>query len=233
MSADQSHADKVRRGMQLAREHRAGEHVEFNPECAHCKKEAKERGKNPAVIPDATRDVTSANISPEMPLPPDQHPGPEKTAEQKDREHQEAMRAAAEVQKEARVPIPPIAGKPGERGGDKDGDVVVHVLVDGFTALGAVWYRGQEIGIKTGGALDKLATDTTGHRWYEMTPEQQMARFNGVQQFGMGPWPYSEATDAETDEAYISALNSDDPEAMRRFEKEQQRKKMPPVPSTR
>ena len=45
MSADESHSAKVKAGMELSRQHKAGEHVEFNKECARCKAEAKERGK--------------------------------------------------------------------------------------------------------------------------------------------------------------------------------------------
>ena len=108
------------------------------------------------------------------------------------------MAAAAEAEKEARTSIPPIFGERGKRGGDQDGELVFHVLHDGLTALGTVWYRGQEIGIKSGSAYDQLSTDLTGQRWYEMTNEEQMNRF-GQLMFGVGPWPYS-APDAADDD---------------------------------
>jgi hypothetical protein len=266
MSADESHSAKVKRGMQLAREHKAGEHVEFNVECTHCRNEAKERGKRPAypaapTRPDTTRDVPLGTFpAGELPPPPGSvtvmtlpaepvipttettapKPGmtvsptevPGKTDAEKEKEHRAALAAAAEVEKEARVPIPPIAGGPGKRGGDSDGELVFHVLADGFTVLGAVWYRGQEIGIRSGSANDELSTDKTGHRWYEMTDNEQMTRF-GQKMFGVGPWPYSAPVDAADDEAYIRALNSSDPGAMREYEKQKQRQTKPPVPASR
>lgn len=265
MSADESHSSKVKRGMELARQHKAGEHVEFNIECTHCKREAKERGSRPAMpataTPNTTGDVSSGEYSfpppppvvtvevpttantvptPSMTVAPTEVPGeittppmPVKTPEEKEQEHRAALAAAAEVEKEARIPIPPIAGGPGKRGGDSDGELVFHVLADGFTVLGAVWYRGQEIGIRSGSTYDDLSTDKTGHRWYEMSDEAQMDRF-GQKMFGKGPWPYSSPTDAATDdEAYIKALNSGDPGAMREYEKQKQRQTRPPAPVSR
>jgi hypothetical protein len=265
LSADESHSAKVKAGMELSRQHKAGEHVEFNKECARCKAEARERGKRPAMpaAQDTTGDVSFGDFSEQggtitippppgdpsysvqgaTPAPPSgdptsatyvEPPPPkdQKTPEQKEQEHRAAVAAAAAAEQEARTPVPPIFGKPGTRGGDQDGELVFHVLHDGFTVLGAVWYRGQEIAIKPGSAYDQLSTDTRGRRWYEMTNEEQMTRF-GQLMFGVGPWPYSAPTDAANDDAYIRALNSSDPEAMRRYEKEQQRRAAPPVPVSR
>lgn len=252
MSAEETdHSAKIKAGQELARQHKAGAHADqFVKECARCKAEAKERRKAPAPVPvpDRTGEVSSAVFSEPVPqpqavgdpasaayVPPpekaDDTP-PDKTPEQRDREHRDAMRAAAEAEREARQPIPPVAGKPGTRGGDVDGELVFHVLHDGFTVLGAVWYRGQEIGIKNGSAYDQLSRDIAGHAWYEMTPETQMDRFGRVM-FAVGPWPYSDPTEVMTDDDYAKALNSNDLGAVRRYEKEQQRQTKPPVPLTR
>ena len=168
MSAEESdHAAKVKRGMQLSRAHKAGEHTEPNPECAKCKKEAK-GVKSP--VPNVEAEVTLEGVPSITSTPTEPITGqvampnititteaPKKTPEQKEQEHIAAMEAAKEADQEALKPIAPVANKPGEVGGDKVGyDILVHVLKDGFTAVGAVWYRGQEIGIKRGSAVDRV-----------------------------------------------------------------------------
>lgn len=256
MSAEQSdHAAKVKRGMELSRAHKAGEHTEPNPDCAKCKAEAKQKGKvAKSPVPNAEAEVTlegvpsmsatqTETITGKVDLPniTTITPGtqtvevtvedaPKKTPEQKEQEHIAAMEAAKAADREALRPIAPVANKPGEVGGDKVGyDILVHVLKDGFTVLGTVWYRGQEIGIKRGSPVDELSTDKNGNHWYDQTPVEQMARHGGVQVFGLGPWPFDKP-DLTADE-YTNALASGDTEAVRRYDKERQRAAMPVAPA--
>jgi hypothetical protein len=236
MSAEESdHAAKVRRGMQLSREHKAGEHTEPNPDCSKCKAEAKQKAKAPSgPVPDANPEVTLEGV-PSMTVEPTvtisgeatlttphmseertlvYPPNPTKSEAEKQQEHQAAIKAAQEVERMSRMTVAPIVAKPGEISGDKDYDILVHVLEDGFTTLGTVWYRGQEIGIKKGSAADELSTDRNGDHWYDRDPVDQMGYY-GKQMFGFGPWPFQKA--APTDEQdYISALAGGDADAVRK-----------------
>jgi hypothetical protein len=243
-----SHAEKVRRGMELSRAHKAGEHTEPNPDCAKCKAEAKQAHKQvkepvPDVKPEVTLEgvpsmtveptvtisgeatLTTPHVSAETEVavpgviereertlvyPPD----PTKSEREKEQEHQAAIKAAQEVERMSRMTVAPIVAKPGEISGDKDYDILVHILEDGFTVLGTVWYRGQEIGIKKGSAADELSTDKNGHHWYDRDPADQM-EYYGKQMFGLGPWPFQKA--APNDEQdYMSALASGDADAVRK-----------------
>lgn len=74
----------------------------------------------------------------------------------------------------------------------KDGDVVlIHVLEDGFTANGRVWYRGQEIEYTVGDQAYKDTCNIHGESWLELDAEGQFARF-GKLMFNLGPWPGGE-----------------------------------------
>lgn len=74
----------------------------------------------------------------------------------------------------------------------KDGDtVLIHVLEDGFTANGRVWYRGQEIEYVVGQPAYKDTCNIHGESWLELDAEGQFARF-GKLMFNLGPWPGGE-----------------------------------------
>jgi hypothetical protein len=61
--------------------------------------------------------------------------------------------------------------------------VVIHLLIDGFTAFGNVWYRGQEMELWPGHPRWSEAQS-----WITLDTAGQYARF-GRQVFGNGPWP--------------------------------------------
>jgi hypothetical protein len=228
-----SHAQKVRRGMELSRAHKAGEHTDPDPDCAKCKAEAKaSKPKEP--VPDVKSEVTLEGV-PSMTAEPtvtisgeatlttphvsEEHklvypPDPTKSEREKEQEHQAAIKAAQEVERMSRMTVAPIVAKPGEISGDKDYDILVHILEDGFTVLGTVWYRGQEIGIKKGSAADELSTDKNGHHWYDRDAADQMAYY-GKQMFGLGPWPFEKAA-PPGEQDYMSALASGDADAVRK-----------------
>lgn len=88
-----------------------------------------------------------------------------------------AQRAAAEAERA------PIAY------GSADGDGVrVHVLEDGFTACGVVWYRGQEIFFPFGGEAYEQTKDRDGNSWLDLDEAAQWRRW-GKKMFGLGAWP--------------------------------------------
>ena len=223
MSAEESdHAAKVKRGMQLSRDHKDGLHVVAEPDCSKCKAEAKQKGKAPtSPVPDAIPEVTLEGVPSMTATQTETITGevtppqvtlttqpPQKSAEEKEREHQAAITAAQEANRESAMTVAPIVAKPNEVSGDKDYDILVHILEDGFTALGTVWYRGQEIGIKRGSNADQLSTDRNGHHWYDRDPANQM-EYYGKQMFGLGPWPYQKAPEVSEDQ-YMAALASGD-----------------------
>jgi len=61
--------------------------------------------------------------------------------------------------------------------------VLIHFLMDGFSAFGKVWMRGQEIEVWPGHPRWPEA-----QRWITLDTAGQYARF-GKQVFGNGPWP--------------------------------------------
>lgn len=69
----------------------------------------------------------------------------------------------------------------------EDGEVLVlHILKDGFTRLGHVWYRGQEIVI--GPKAFEDTKNRNGVSWTSMTEDQQIEKWGEVY-FRKGPWP--------------------------------------------
>lgn len=100
---------------------------------------------------------------------------PEEKA-QRDLEHQQALAANAAFDREAAPDFEPSRG---ER-------LVIHFVDDGFTALGHVWMRGQQISI---GPDHPRWPDVI--RWISLTPEQQMNVY-GKQFFAAGPLPREE-----------------------------------------
>ena len=64
--------------------------------------------------------------------------------------------------------------------------ILVHVLKDGFTAQGRVWYRGQEISF--GPEAYKDTQDRYGHSWLSESEEEQFDNRGDIY-FRKGPWP--------------------------------------------
>lgn len=86
-------------------------------------------------------------------------------------------------------PDAPVEKKPSRW---QDGEtVLIHVLEDGFTANGRVWYRGQEIEYTVGDDAYKDTCNIHGESWLELNAEGQFARF-GRLMFNLGPWPGGE-----------------------------------------
>lgn len=70
-----------------------------------------------------------------------------------------------------------------------DGSVLlIHILEDGFTAHGQVWYRGQEIEYTVGEQVYEDTKDRRGNTWLNWDDATQMRNWGKVN-FRRGPWP--------------------------------------------
>jgi hypothetical protein len=132
------------------------------------------------------------------------------------------LTALVEAQVEAQVeaPRPATAPAPSAPLGDEPvleleipapapDNILIHILEDGFTALGQVWYRGQEIEFNRGSRAFQDTCGRSGQSWLFLTEAGQMRRFGKVY-FRRGPWPGAKYTDARpTDFSALSALNGD------------------------
>jgi hypothetical protein len=108
--------------------------------------------------------------------------------------------------------------------------IVLHVLEDGFTALGKTWERGDEIRIVPDSEDYKQTFDRNGDSWLDMTEDEQF-RTRGKINWRYGPWPGDVSVVTEEDERAASLSN--DPEAMKRIQKRKQRQASLRVPSSR
>ena len=69
--------------------------------------------------------------------------------------------------------------------------ITIHFLEDGHTALGYVWYRGQELTFEVGSDAYNSTFDREGNTWLDLidNPREQVLRYGG-QKFARGPWPF-------------------------------------------
>lgn len=107
----------------------------------------------------------------------------EKTAKQlriEELEDQLARRKAVELE---RAPVE--YSKPTGKGTK----ILIHIVEDGFTALGTTWYRGQEIEFEVPSAEYNRTKDINGVSWVDVAGDlqEQYARW-GQQYLGVGPF---------------------------------------------
>ena len=122
------------------------------------------------------------------PVDPVGHPVPEAelTPEQKrvrDLEDMVARQAAENLVKLKPQYAPPVEEEDGE-------DIIhFHVLNDGFTAFGKVWYQGQEIKMSRNSPEYKSTFNTLGVSWVDLydNPRGQYERW-GELKIGPGEW---------------------------------------------
>lgn len=81
--------------------------------------------------------------------------------------------------------------------------ILIHFVADGFTALGQVWCRGQELEFTVGSGAYRDTCDRFGRSWLELrdNPAVQENKWGEVK-FRSGPWPglsYRDATKAQFD----------------------------------
>lgn len=83
---------------------------------------------------------------------------------------------------------------------DPDGEtILIHFVADGFTALGHIWYRGQELEFTVGSPAYNDTRDRYGWSWLSLRDDAaaQEARYKEVK-FRSGPWPGAAYADAAT-----------------------------------
>lgn len=78
-----------------------------------------------------------------------------------------------------------------------EGNIVIHFLEDGFTALGNVWYRGQELEFEPGSQAYKDTFNRRGQSWLDLRNDEfaQVERWGRIV-FRNGPWPGKRYVDA-------------------------------------
>lgn len=76
-------------------------------------------------------------------------------------------------------------------------NIVIHILEDGLTALGQVWYRGQELEFEPGSPAFEDTRDRNGRSWLDLRGDDfgQVERWGKVM-FRPGPWPGKSLTAA-------------------------------------
>jgi hypothetical protein len=133
--------------------------------------------------------VVPDNGTEAQPGPPEPH-GPEKTKEEKDREHDQAL---ASGKREARIEFDST------KADETSETILFHFLEDGLTALNKMWYRGEELefiitrdadGKPTGSPAYLATLDLEGDSWvhlYDNVAGQWKAF--GKALMAPGPWP--------------------------------------------
>lgn len=147
---------------------------------------------------------------------PAPEPAPEPTAEQKRIAQLEqqlaALRAQLATASDSADGVaesePPVVYESATQGAD---NVVIHFVdVAGFTALGHVWYRGQELEFAPGSQAHRDTCDRTGRSWVDLRddPVAQEQRWGRVV-FRSGPWPHRTLADAEVTFESLRSLTND------------------------
>jgi hypothetical protein len=121
----------------------------------------------------------------EAPAPVVERPVPEAqlSPEQRrirDLEHQLALERG---RKDTEPELAALA-RPGDAG-----NILIHFVDDGFTALGHVWRRGQELEFEVGSRAYQDTFDRTGWSWLALRDDEnaQISRY-GRPMFRSGPW---------------------------------------------
>jgi len=81
-----------------------------------------------------------------------------------------------------------------------DGDrILIHFEVDGFTALGTSWYRGQELEFVVGSDAYKATQDRNGDSWLDLANDRP-AQINRWGQVMFSPGPFTPRRDEQFDD---------------------------------
>lgn len=92
---------------------------------------------------------------------------------ERNRQHEQAVLAGRQDPGVQYVPPPPPQAR----------TVLIHILEDGFTAFGQVWFRGQELEVQVNGPRWENA-----RLWILLDDFGQMALYGKIN-FRHGPWP--------------------------------------------
>lgn len=104
-------------------------------------------------------------------------------------EQQEIKRLRDQLARETGRKEIPVAVQELAKPGD-EGNILIHILEDGFTALGKVWYRGEELEFEPGRQAHKDTYNKLGESWLDLRHNEfaQAERWGKVM-FRNGPWP--------------------------------------------
>ena len=65
--------------------------------------------------------------------------------------------------------------------------ITINFVADGLSALGKIWYRGQELTVTKGTDDYESTLDRDGNSWLDLTEAEQLAYW-GERKFAAGPW---------------------------------------------
>lgn len=100
------------------------------------------------------------------------------------------LRSTAVTDPAAPTTLAPLPTGKGEQ-------ILLHFLEDGFSALGQLWYRGQELEIERNGPAWAGTCDVFGVSWVDMDDAAQYNRFGKVM-FRHGGWPFNTTFDVKS-----------------------------------
>lgn len=89
-------------------------------------------------------------------------------------------------------------------------NILIHILEDGFTALGQVWYRGQELEFTPGSPAHRDTFDRNGNTWLDLRDKDfaQVERWGNVM-FRSGPWPGKSLREGKVQFDQLKSLTGD------------------------
>lgn len=90
------------------------------------------------------------------------------------------------------------------------GNICIHFVEDGLSALGHIWVRGQELEFDPKGQAYKDTCDRNGNSWLDLVDDDsaQMERWGSVK-FRRGPWPGKRLTDVKVQFEQLKSLTKD------------------------
>jgi len=96
----------------------------------------------------------------------------------------------------------------------------IHFVNDGFTTMGQVFYRGQELHVIEGSAEWTRIADTKGRTFFDLAEDEseQIVRYGEVK-FRPGPWPHESFTAEDVARMQQEANTTADPEEAMRLRK--------------
>ncbi len=111
---------------------------------------------------------------------------------------------------------------------DNPDNILLHFVEDGFTALGRVWYRGQEIEFTPGSQAFNDTKDRNGDTWVTYTDEDQYNHY-GKLYFRRGPWPGKSLKDIKKSDYQKFAPGPDEDELAKADAAERKRGRAAPA----
>ncbi len=131
-----------------------------------------------------------------------------------------------------------VEPEPGELTAPGSSDnIVIHFLEDGLTALGKVWYRGDELEFEPNSQAYRDTFDRLGRSWLDLRNDEfaQADRWGKIM-FRNGPWPgktYADGTfePMRSDRDANQALRPPTAEELLAAEKARQRRAAPRLPA--